>query len=65
VVRLRKRGYGWFKIAKALNDDKVKPARGGQQWYASTTKRVWQSAQYIAERERIAQVAGGKKPKMS
>jgi len=65
VVRLRKRGYGWFKIAKALNEDKVKPARGGQRWYASTAKRVWQSAQYIAERERIGQAAGGKKPKTS
>ena len=57
VVRLRKRGYGWLGIAKALNDDKVKPVRGGQKWYASTAKRVWQSAQYIAERERIAQAA--------
>ena len=56
-MRLRKRGYGWLGIAKALNDDKVKPVRGGQKWYASTAKRVWQSAQYIAERERIAQAA--------
>jgi len=53
VVRLRKRGLGWWRIAKALNEANVTPGRGGKQWYASTAKRVWQSASYIAER-RIA-----------
>jgi DNA invertase Pin-like site-specific DNA recombinase len=54
VVRLRKRGYGWLKIAKTLKAEGHKPGRGGKQFYASTAKRIWQSAQYIAEREKIA-----------
>lgn len=63
IVRLRKRGVGWFKIAETLNADGVPTSRGGSKWFPSTVKKVWQSAQYIAERERIARAAGGKMPK--
>lgn len=62
IVKLRKRGAGWFKIADKLNSDNVPTSRGGSKWYPSTVKKVWQSAQYIAERKRIARAAARTSP---
>jgi DNA invertase Pin-like site-specific DNA recombinase len=36
--RLRTKGWSYQRIAEHLNEQGVKPARGGERWYPSTVK---------------------------
>ncbi len=42
IVALKSEGKGLRAIAEALNQEGIKPARGGSQWYASTVRVVLQ-----------------------
>ena len=42
IVALKAEGKGLRAIAEALNQEGIKPARGGSQWYASTVRVVLQ-----------------------
>ena len=42
IVALKAEGKGLRAIAETLNQEGIKPARGGAQWYASTVRVVLQ-----------------------
>ena len=37
----RKAGVSYGNIAKGLNSDKIKPTRGGDEWYAATVRHIF------------------------
>ena len=58
VVRARRRGTSWARIAAGLERDGVPTVRGGA-WRPSTVQRIAESAEYERALERAA--AGGQR----